>query len=93
MQVDGSEYMLRYSRHARRRMTLYGICDEDVALVVRKGKRDDLPEPGRVSFTMRLSSTFKYPIKVVGLERGNDLLVITTYPLKRERIQDESDIR
>jgi len=78
--------MLRYSRHAKRRMALYDICEEDVGLVVREGEREDLPEPGRVSFKLHLASGFKYPIKVVALEQGKDLLVITAYPLKRERI-------
>lgn len=85
--------MLRYTRHAKGRMALYGISEEDVALVVREGKRDNLPEPGRVSYRLLLSSAFKYPIKVVGIEQGKDLLVITVYPLKRERVQNESDIR
>jgi hypothetical protein len=78
--------MLKYSRHAKRRMALYNISDEDVALVVREGKREELAEPGRVSFTWRLAGKSKYPIKVVGLEQGKDFLVITAYPLKRGRI-------
>lgn len=75
--------MLRYSRHAKRRMALYGISDEDVALVVREGKKEELAEPGRVSFTLPLAAKSKYPIKVVGLEHGKDFLIITTYPLRR----------
>jgi len=78
--------MLRYSRHAKRRMALYGISDEDVALVVREGKREELADRGRVSFIWPLAAKFNYPIKVVGLEQGEDFLVITAYPLKRGRI-------
>jgi hypothetical protein len=78
--------MRRYSRHAKRRMALYGISEEDVALVVKEGKREDLAEPGRVSFTWRLTAKSKYPIKVVGLEQGKDFLIIRAYPLKRGRI-------
>lgn len=67
-------------------MALYGISDEDVALVVREGKKEELVEPGRVSFTWRLAAESKYPTKVVGLEHGKDFLIITAYPLKRGRI-------
>ncbi len=78
--------MLKHSRHAKRRMALYGISDEDVALVVRDGKREDLAQPGRVSFTWLLGAKFRYPIKVVALEKGNDFLVITAYPLRKGRV-------
>ena len=77
--------MLKYSRHAKRRMALYGISEEDVALGVKEGKREDLAEPGRVSFTWRLAKKSNFPIKVVGLEEGKDFMIITTYPLKRGR--------
>jgi len=55
-------------------------------LYVKEGKREDLAEPGRVSFTWRLARKSNFPIKVVGLEQGKDFMIITTYPLKRGRI-------
>jgi len=75
--------MLRYSRHAKRRMALYGIDEEDVAQVVKRGKKGELTKPGRVSFTWPVEGRFKYPLRVVGCEEGEDLLIITAYPLKR----------
>jgi hypothetical protein len=78
--------MLRYSRHAKRRMALYGISEADVTAVVKEGKREELGASGRVSFMLRLEGKSTYPIKVVGLEQGKDFLVITAYPLKRGRI-------
>ena len=77
--------MLRYSRHAKRRMVLYAISEEDVALVVRKGGKEELAQPGKMSFTSNLAAWSKYPIKVVGLEQGKDLLIITAYPVKKGR--------
>ena len=77
--------MLRYSRQAKRRMALYGISEEDVAAVVKDGKREESADPVRVSYIRRLAAESKYPIKVVGLKQGKDFLVITAYPLKRER--------
>jgi len=78
--------MLIYSRHAKRRMALYGISEEDVESVVKKGKREELAEPRRVTFTCRVATRFKHPIKVVGLEQGEDFLIITAYPLKKRRM-------
>jgi len=52
---------------------------------VKEGKREDLAEPGRVSFTWPLAKKSNFPIKVVGLEQGKDFMIITTYPLKRGR--------
>ena len=77
--------MLRYSRHAKRRMALYALSEEDIAYVVGEGKREDLAQPGRMSFTSYLAARSQYPIKVVGLEHGKDLLIITAYPLKKGR--------
>jgi uncharacterized protein (DUF433 family) len=37
--------MLRYSRHAKRMMALCGISEEDITLVVREGKRENLAKP------------------------------------------------
>ena len=81
--------MLKYSRHAKRRMALYGISEEDVAAVVKAGKGEAQGESGRLGFTRRLADKSKYPIKVVGLEQGEDFLVFTAYPLKRGRIEHE----
>jgi hypothetical protein len=52
--------MLRYSRHAKRRMALYALSEEDVAYVVREGKREDFAQLGRMSFTSHLTARPKY---------------------------------
>jgi hypothetical protein len=52
---------------------------------VNEMKREDLALPDRMSFTSHLAAKSKYPIKVVGLEQGKDLLIITAYPLKKGR--------
>jgi len=68
-----------------RRMALYALSEEDIAYVVGEGKREDLAQPGRMSFTSYLAARSQYPIKVVALEQGKDLLIITAYPLKKGR--------
>jgi hypothetical protein len=64
-------------------MTLYGLSEQDVAQVVGKGERTVDTEACRMVFTHDLAPKFKHPIKVVGLEQGRDLLVVTAYPLKK----------
>ena len=84
--------MLKYSRHSKRRMALYGISEEDVAVVVKEGQKESLAQAGRVSFTWALGGKFRFPIKVVGLERGSDILVITAYPLRKGRGWHEGNL-
>ena len=43
--------MLKYSRHSKRRMALYGISEQDVAVIVNEGQKESLTQAGRVSFT------------------------------------------
>jgi hypothetical protein len=50
-----------------------------------EGKREDFAQLGRMSFTSHLAARSKNPIKIVGLEQGKDLLIITAYPLKKGR--------
>ena len=51
--------MLKYSRHAKRRMALYGISEEDVALVVKEGDREALSAHGKVTFRWRVTAKSK----------------------------------
>ena len=63
-------------------MKLYGITENDVKLVVEQGEKEIL-FGRRISFTHDAGGKFKYPIKVVGIQEGASLLVITSYPLKK----------
>jgi hypothetical protein len=75
---------VRYSRHARRRMALYRIEEDDVTNVIETGTMETSKE-GKVSFVGKLEPKFRYPIKVVGIEEAESFLVITAYPLKKGR--------
>jgi hypothetical protein len=73
---------MEFSRHAKRRMQLYGISEEDVFEVLNQGQREILAN-GKTVFLHDFERKFSYPIKVVAFQRGGETLVITTYPLKK----------
>lgn len=73
--------MIKFSRHAKRRMMLYKLQEEDVIEVIKKGNKESIGN-NNFSFIASLDD-FNYPIKAVCKVTGNDTLVITNYPLKK----------
>jgi len=70
---------IEFSRHALRRIKLYGISESDVKKIIAKSKKlnkgyNEIIEP---------VPNFKYPIKVVLTREDDYLTIITAYPLKR----------
>lgn len=76
--------MTTFSRHAKRRMKLYGITEEDVTRVLENGKKEILSE-NKTSYIYEIANRFEYPLKVVASETSEQILVITAYPLKKGR--------
>lgn len=75
-----------FSRHAKRRMALYGIAEEDVLKTIERGTKTPAGEPGRSeSLDYRMADRYGYPLKVVLQEERGTRTVITVYPLKKER--------
>jgi hypothetical protein len=74
--------IIKYSRHAKRRMNLYKIDNSDIEYVIFHGIRENIAE-NRVSIIHPLRK-FKYPIKIVLKELENEMLIITCYPVKRK---------
>ncbi len=72
-----------FSRHAKRRMTLYEIDAPDVKHAIERGKKQIQPD-GKIYFTITLEK-LKYPLKVVIVEEAETYVIITAYPLKRMR--------
>ena len=66
-----------FSRHAKRRMKLYGISEKDVIRVLNGLKNI------KETSVVRAISGFKYPIKVVFKEENDEIIIVTAYPLKR----------
>ena len=75
---------IRFSRHAKRRMALYDIDEREVFIVVEEGDKQVLPD-GKLSFTFKVNDKFRYPLKVVAVEKPDSLTIVTTYPLKKAR--------
>ena len=78
--------MIEFSRHAKRRMKLYGISEKDVLTVIEKGKKEESTN-GKVIFVHLIERKFKYPIKVVASHREGNAMIVTTYRLKRRKKQ------
>jgi hypothetical protein len=75
---------IRFSRHAKRRMALYGLEESDVLLAIEKGEKQVLLD-GKLCFIFKIDDKFKYPLKVVAVEKTDSLTIVTTYPLKKAR--------
>ena len=82
---------IRFSRHAKRRMKLYGISEEDVLNVLRSGKRE-LSEDGKILFREPVNGKFKYPLKVIAAHSDKGLVIVSAYPFKKRR-RNESKLR
>ena len=79
-----------FSRHARRRMKLYGISEEDVLHVLSRGKSQARSD-GKIIFLYEMKEKFSFPIKVISAYRDTALVIISAYPFKRRK-RDESKL-
>jgi len=76
---------LRFSRHAKDNMRLYGIAREEV--------RKAINSPDSISSEVKRQVVMKrfpgrfsgYPLKVVFARDNDNILVVTSYPLKSAR--------
>jgi hypothetical protein len=76
---------IKFSRHAKRRMKLYGISEEDVLNVLRNGRRET-SEDGKQIFLHDINEKFKYPVKVIAAHGDKGFVIISTYPfIKRKK--------
>lgn len=69
-----------FSRHARRRLKLYNITESIIFEILK-----DLNLSDGEHELIRNISGFVYPIKIVVSVEDNDIIVITSYPLKKGR--------
>lgn len=73
------------SRHAKGRMKLYSICREDVVLTVTAPDFSEIDGENSVAIKAFPGRYSGYPLKVVFLQTGEDMIVVTVYPLKKKR--------
>lgn len=75
---------IEYSRHARRRMQLYNISEEDVSSIVEQNSLAFAVQQGKHEIVSdNVFSDYGYPIKIIFTCEGDRIVVITAYPLKR----------
>ena len=74
---------ITYSRHARRRMKLYGIFQEDIEQAIANPDKDPEVEGSRY-VVYRTSPKFKgLPLKVIYVFEGENMVILSAYPLKK----------
>ena len=76
---------IQYSRHAKRRMKLYKITEEDISSIIERWKTEQMVFKGKYEITSNeVFGQQGYPIKVVFSCEIEKIVVITAYPLKKE---------
>jgi len=76
--------MILFSRHAKRRMKLYGIAEETILDIIEDRDREECSADGTYNVIGKDSFTkYGYPIKVIFSQEKSKITVITAYPLKR----------
>ena len=73
--------MIKYTRHAKRRMKLYEITEAEIKAAIELGKKTKAGEV-KLEFVHNVNNR-KLPLKVVCKIVDNDYLIITCYPLKK----------
>jgi len=69
---------VQFSRHARRRARLYGINEKDIVAVIN----DKIVNQQRMELVVNLSE-YSHAIKIVASCIGEEVTIITCYPLKK----------
>lgn len=78
--------MTRYSRHARRRMRLYGIAEAEVEATIAAPDAPAEIDDGQWVATRRFADRFGgLPLRVVYTREAEGHVVISAYPRKARR--------
>jgi hypothetical protein len=78
------DFDVRFSRHARRRMQLYHIHEDDVKETINAALNGRELTSSRLEIIdQKPSKKYSYPLRIVISIQPDEVLVITTYPLKR----------
>lgn len=72
---------ITFSRHAKRRLQLYGINEEDIVNLMGNvlNKSNGQYEIVDSKFTNK----YKYPLKIIYAIKNHSVTIITAYPLKK----------
>ncbi len=73
------------SRHARRRLKLYGIAIDDVRTTIDAPDTIEEQEEGSLAALKAFPGRYgDYPLKVVYTKSASGIVVVTAYPLKKK---------
>ena len=78
-----SKHNIHFSRHAKRRMQLYKISEENIITIIENHKIQHVIAQGRQEVISGSVYRHGYPVKVVFSNENDRILVVTAYPLKR----------
>jgi hypothetical protein len=76
-------FTIKFSRHAKRRMSLYNISEDMVLGIVNRNIMSSDIRIGKHEIVEQIEGKPVYPIKVVFSLEKNEIIVITAYPLKK----------
>lgn len=75
---------IKFSRHAKRRLKLYKINENDV---INSINRELSRVKNKIKHYIIVNGTYirryKYPLKIIFIKKESDIIVITVYPLKK----------
>lgn len=74
-----------FSRHARRRLKLYRIEQQDIVNTIESSSKEQRSsvEQGFWIIDKSLTVKYAYPVKVVFVQEEERIVVVTAYPLKK----------
>lgn len=79
---------IKFSRHAKRRMQLYKIDEDDVRRTIESAKMSKGLRTGKhEEVNHDLKDKYGYPLKVVFLVENERVMVLTAYPLRRGKVR------
>ena len=73
---------VRFSRHAKRRMNLYALKEDDILSIVT-GNKSEWEIGERFIIIDHSMKKCELPIKIVGIKEEVGIVIITVYPLKQ----------
>jgi len=75
-----------FSRHAKRRMQLYKIEKKDVVEIVENYIADKVSALGKQEVVNKeMEKKYNFPLKIVFSKENDKTIIITVYPLRKER--------
>jgi hypothetical protein len=76
-------FKIKFSRHAKRRLNLYDISQETILGIIECHIKYAKPKDGKHDVVDEGVIKYGYPLKAVYSLEGDEITVITAYPIKK----------